>query len=249
MSEEESSVLFSLKELMSIEEDRIKTEEDDRVRGEEEAERARLDAEAQARDAEEARQRAEEERRRLEEQRRREESARVEAIQHAEVETARADAEQRARMEAMTAQQAHERQLATLHHDKGKKRLRYGIIAAAAILLIGTPTAGYFWWADYQEKQRIFALKQQEADRREAEIEAKEKALEEQTRKITELQEMLAKADQDSSEAKRLREELAAAKNMAATMGGGRRIPGKSSSGGTPKTTKCAPGDPLCSDL
>ena len=38
MSEEDSSVLFSLNELMSIEEDRLKTEEEDRNRAEQEAE-------------------------------------------------------------------------------------------------------------------------------------------------------------------------------------------------------------------
>ena len=62
MSEQkESSVLFSLKELMNLEEDRIRSEEADRAAQAAAAEQARLEAERTAREAEEARIRAEEE--------------------------------------------------------------------------------------------------------------------------------------------------------------------------------------------
>ena len=102
MSEQkESSVLFSLKELMNLEEDRIKQEEETKRAQAEAAERSRLDAERRAREEEEARIRAEENRRRTEEARSREENARLEALRLAEVEKARVEAEQRARMEAM----------------------------------------------------------------------------------------------------------------------------------------------------
>ena len=50
--QKESSVLFSLKELMSLEEDRIKQEEDDRKRKEQAEQQARLDAERRAREEE-----------------------------------------------------------------------------------------------------------------------------------------------------------------------------------------------------
>ena len=49
MADEESSVLFSLNELMSIEEDRIKTEEHDRQQEQQQAEAARLRDSVQAR--------------------------------------------------------------------------------------------------------------------------------------------------------------------------------------------------------
>jgi colicin import membrane protein len=115
MSEQkESSVLFSLKELMNLEEDRIKNEEADRTAAANAAEKARADAELAARNAEESRIRAEEERRRVDEQRTREEAARLDAIRTAEIEKARIEAEQRARMEAMAAQQQHERSLAVI---------------------------------------------------------------------------------------------------------------------------------------
>ena len=59
MSEQkESSVLFSLKELMNLEEDRIKQEEETKRATAEAAERARLDSERRSRDEEEARIRA-----------------------------------------------------------------------------------------------------------------------------------------------------------------------------------------------
>src|SRR5262249_8905863 len=125
MSEQkESSVLFSLKELMSLEEDRIRSEEADRAAAAAAAERARVEAEQRAREAEEARIRAEEERRRSEEQRMREEAARLDAIKHGEIEEARVEAEQRARLDAMSAQQHHERHLAAIQGDEQKHKLR-----------------------------------------------------------------------------------------------------------------------------
>src|SRR5450755_2713809 len=98
MSEQkESSVLFSLKELMNLEEDRIKGEEAEKAATAAAAEKARVEAERAAREAEEARIRSEQERRRLDDQRSREENARLEAIRHAEMEKTRLEAEQRAR--------------------------------------------------------------------------------------------------------------------------------------------------------
>src|SRR5262245_59088479 len=94
--QKESSVLFSLKELMTLEEDRIKQEDDDRKKKEQAEVQARLDGERRAREAEEERVRQENERKRQEDQRTREEQARVEAIRQGEVEKARKDAENQA---------------------------------------------------------------------------------------------------------------------------------------------------------
>jgi len=138
--QKESSVLFSLKELMNLEEDRIKTEDDEKKRRAEADVQARVEAERRARDQEAQRLQAEEDRRRSEEQRTKEEAARLEAIRHGEIEKARVEAEQRARMEAMSKQQEHERHLSTLHHDEHKKKLQRMVtfsVAGAAILLFG----------------------------------------------------------------------------------------------------------------
>ena len=66
MSEQkESSVLFSLKELMNLEEDRIEQEENEEKRKADAAERARQEEARRAEDAQQARLQAEEEKRRM----------------------------------------------------------------------------------------------------------------------------------------------------------------------------------------
>src|SRR5881394_4441040 len=72
--QKESSVLFSLKELMNLEEDRIKQEEADKDRRARQEADAKAAAERAARDAEERRIREEEEARRVEDLRRKEEA-------------------------------------------------------------------------------------------------------------------------------------------------------------------------------
>lgn len=139
--QKESSVLFSLKELMNLEEERIKKEDDDRKRKEEAEAQARMDAERRQREEEERRLRAEDERKRGEEARAREEAARLEAIRHAEVEKARIEAEGQARMEALRRQQEHEKELHVLSQDKHKKRLTY-IAMGAGFLVIAVAVGG-----------------------------------------------------------------------------------------------------------
>jgi colicin import membrane protein len=255
MSEEESSVLFSLKELMSIEEDRIKTEEDDRVRLAQEAERLRLETERRAREAEDARIRAEEERRRVEEQRRREEQARLAAIQQGELEKARTEAEQRARLEAMTAQQAHERQLAQLKQDKGKKQLQTFLIVGACVVVLGGGIGGYFAWKNVQEKEAALAAQQAEAKRLKEEAEAERMRRQQE---IDDLKGSLAKLEGDSEEAKKLREKIAQLEQDKDTdkpapgNRGGRPSTGSGGKTDAPAPTPkpaCREGDPMCSDI
>ncbi|HHH31167.1 MAG TPA: hypothetical protein ENK57_22850 [Polyangiaceae bacterium] len=252
MSEEESSVLFSLKELMTIEEDRIKTEEEDRQKAQEEAERARLEAERQAREAEEARIRAEEERRRLEEQRRREEQARLEALKQAEIEKARAEAEQRARLEAMSAQQQHERQLARLNQDKDKKRLRNMLIGGAIAALLVLGLGGYFAYESIQEERRAKELQAAETKRKAEELAKQKREFEAQQAKIVELQEKLANAA-DPAQIEKLRKELEEATSKRDAIKSGGYRPGAGAGAGKKSAPapqpKCAPGDPLCSDI
>jgi len=87
--QKESSVLFSLKELMDLEQERIAREEADRARKAEELRLKREAEERAKRELEEQRAREEEERRRAEAQRQREEEARLEAIKQAEIERAK----------------------------------------------------------------------------------------------------------------------------------------------------------------
>ena len=250
MSEQkESSVLFSLKELMSLEEDRIRTEEAERAAQAAAAERARQEAERQAREAEEARIRSEEERRRTEEQRGREEVARLEAIRVAEIEKARVEAAQRARLEAMTAQQQHERSLAAIHGDEHKQKLRKILIAVAiAVPMIGG-LAGFLVYKDYQAKQAQQAAMVAEQQRLGDEKKKLEASLIEQQKKVDALLADLANAKDDATRAqlqKQLQEEQQKQQQMRG--GGGVRPAGGAGAPAAPKP-KCTPGDPLCSDL
>ena len=254
MSEQkESSVLFSLKELMNLEEDRIKTEEADKAAQAASAERARLDAERAAREAEEARIRAEEERRRADEQRARENDAKLQAIRIAEVEKARVEAEQRARLEAMAVQQQHEKALATIQHDDSKKKLRKMLIGIiVAVILIGS-VSGFLVYKQHTEAQARIAAQEAQQQALEDEKKKLEANAKEQAQKIDNLLTSLSSAKDEATRLalqKQLEEERA--KQDALKKGGGgsgRPASGGGTSGGSKAPCNCSPGDPLCSCL
>jgi colicin import membrane protein len=249
--QKESSVLFSLKELMNLEENRIKEEEqekDRRARAEAER-RAREDAERRA--AEELRLRNEEETRRAEELRRKEESTRLEAIRLGEIEKAKAEAEHQARLQAMHAQQAHEQHIAALNSDSTKKRLKLIVGIVSAVLVVGgILTAVLVSKANEEQRKRdAIAL----AERQRVDV-AQKKALEElQQLKADQeaLQGQLSSA-KDEAARREIEAKIAASKaesdaKAKAARGGG----GAPRGGGAKKAAdcNCPPGDPLCSCL
>jgi colicin import membrane protein len=248
MSEQkESSVLFSLKELMSLEEDRIRSEEAEKAAAFAAAQKAKAEAERAAREAEESRIRAESERRRMEEQRTREDAARVEAIRVAEIEKARMEAEQRARIEAMAAQQSHERSLAALREDKGKKTLRSLLIGGSAVVAVGVLVTGYMVYQTQQQNQARIAAAAAERAEAEAAAAAARARADESQRKIDSLLMQLANANDQATRLslqKALQDEQDKVKK---SVPGGARGP-VAPKGGSAKPA-CAPGDPLCSNL
>lgn len=135
MTQKDSSVLFSLQELMTLEKDRVSEEEELERRAEEAMLRERRADEARRLAEEEARLRDAEERRRRDELRLREEHARLDAIRQAEVERARLETESAGRLEQLRRHQAHEKELAALHQDRGKKRLRLFALATVGLLV------------------------------------------------------------------------------------------------------------------
>lgn len=164
--QKESSVLFSLKELMNLEEDRIKKEDDDRRRQEAAETQARLEAERRAREEEERRLRTEDERKRGDEARMREEKARLEAIRHGEVEKARVEAENVARMEAQRRQQEHEKELHVLSQDKHKKRLTYVALGSGFVLVAALVGGGIIIKGQIDQRKALEAqLNSLNADR------------------------------------------------------------------------------------
>src|SRR5690606_25263209 len=136
-------------------------------------------------------------------------------IQRGELEKARTEAEQRARLEAMTAQQAHERQLAALNQDQGKKRLRNLLIAGAAVVVIGGSTAGYFVYQNAEENRALQAQKDAEAARLREEAEKKQRELETKLAQISELEERISAASGNAEELERLQKQLAEAQKDA----------------------------------
>lgn len=249
--QKDSSVLFSLKELMNLEEDRIRQEEDARRRAADEAVRAQQDAERKAREAEEARLNAMEERRRQEDLRSREEQAKLEAIRQAEIERARLDAENQARIEAMRQQQQHQLQLAAVTEDKKKKTLTMIAVGAGVLLVLLLAGGGYA--IKVQQDKQFATAQAAEAERAalQAKIDDLNRQAREQSEEVDKLKGAVANAKNDSdrqaAEA-RLREAEARRSATMKTLGNVRAAP---ASGGAPKppTKKCAPGDPLCSDL
>jgi colicin import membrane protein len=253
MSEQkESSVLFSLKELMNLEEDRIKTEETSKAEQARQAEQARLDAERAARDAEEARIQAENEKRRLDEARQREETARLDAIRQAEVEKARVEAERQAQLAAMAAQQQHERQLEAVRNDEGKKKLRNVLIGVAVVVPLIAGGVGYMVYTSNQEKQQQIAAQKLEAERLAEERAKLEAKLKESDSRVSGLQGQLEN-EKDEAKRRELQKQLADAEREKANIG--RQVggpgPGKAPSGdsGAKKPCNCNPSDPLCDCL
>jgi colicin import membrane protein len=255
--QKESSVLFSLKELMNLEEDRIREEEAEKAR----RARAELDAreakDRAARDAEERRLREEEERRRGEDLRKREEQTRLEAIRQGEVEKARAEAEHRARMDAMAAQQAHEAKLATINQDEHKKRLQMTVGVIAFVFVAALIGGGVYFKKHNDQVNRERA----ENERARAELEARATAAENQVKQSQEKESELKSAlnnAKDEADRARIQQELTKAQEQTAVarrslhaVGGGSTSSG--SSGASKPASKpacnCTPGDPLCSCL
>jgi colicin import membrane protein len=250
--QKESSVLFSLKELMNLEEDRIRQEDDEKKRRAEADAQARLEAERHARDQEQARLQVEEERRHGEEQRKKEAAARLEAIRHAEIEKARMEAEQRGKMEAMTQQQAHQLQMSTLQHDEHKKKLQRMVtfsVGGGTILLIGSLLL-YFGKikpdAEAREAATRAALVQQAEEAKKLQAQ-----LTEQSQRVNDLMGQLEAAQDEKTRAelrRKIQEEQRKRDDLvrprAPKASGGGEAPPKAA-----KPCNCQPGDPLCSCL
>lgn len=244
----ESSVLFSLKELMSIEDQRLREEEAAARKRADDELQARLLAEARAKEAEEARVRAEEERRRVFEAQRREEEAKLEAMRMAEVEKARVAAEQKARLEAMEKQQEHEHKLAQLTHDKQKKRLQRLVTfgSLGALLLFGGG-AGYYFGVLVPDMEKQRAAQEAQLAAEKLDRERLQRDFDEKSAKVDKLLSDLRLA-QSQAETERLKRELdAAQKDRDKAKSSFQNVAKKDQ----PANTKCVcpEGDPLCGCL
>jgi len=247
--QKESSVLFSLKELMSLEEDRIRQEEAERRRQEEAATSARLESERRAREEEEARLRAIEDERQAGEQKQREEAARLEAIHHAEIERARLEAENAARLQQQRNQQEHAERIAALSQDKSKKKLLYIAVSSGVFLLLVLVFGGMAI-KNSLDRQKVLedtiSTLNQDAEKLKAEM-AQATTPEERARLERELAEN-QKAMQDLKSNPDKAPQAPPRPRVRQAPGAG--APASGASPDKPKgPCDCKPGDPLCSCL
>ncbi len=135
----ESSVRFSLGELMRLEDERIAEEEANRRLRDELLAQQALAADRQRREQAEARQREEDARARAEAARVREEATRLQAIHDAEIERARHEAQSAARIEELRIQQEHERHVGAQRQEVRVRRLSF-VAAVGAVLVLGGVT-------------------------------------------------------------------------------------------------------------
>jgi len=129
-----SSVVFSLKELARMEEERVRAHAEAEARERESRDRAERDARERARCEEQARAQAETEARREVERRAREEAARLEAARQAALGAARAEVDARARAQERERERLHELEVArarALERRSGGARVAATLVGAA----------------------------------------------------------------------------------------------------------------------
>ncbi len=249
----ESSVLFSLRELRDIEDQRIQEETSAQKQAEEDRIRAQMDAERRAREAEENARRAkldEEQRRREDEERRlREEQLRLE------------ETERRARVEAQAALErervAREMEIRAV---EAQKKRPTALVAMAVGLLVVIGGLGIFLYNQRQETaqkereskaraeqiraeidstlQRIEGLDQEKEERFQKLLAAD--SAEEKVKAQRELEETEAKLRAEKDALKRLREQAAEKRERDEKREAQRREENKK------VKVKCDPSDPLC---
>lgn len=247
----ESSVLFSLNQLMHLEQQRVREEDDARRRAFEAAERARLDAELRRRAEQEERIRVEEARRLAAEAARREEAVRHEAIRLAALEKARIEASRRAQIAILSQEQKHERDLAALRQDAQKRRLQRTLIlgGALAVLLLGGGAGLYFGKlqpeAEQAQREQAAQLAQSEAS-----LTAAKDAYDKATRDEGAALAALRLANDEAARLKAQQAVDAANQQKLAAKGrlsGAQKATGRKTSGGG---CVCEhPGDPMCGCL
>lgn len=160
----DTSVTFSLAELASLEQERVREEDAKRARAREKEARELREAEARRREVETARVAAEAEARARREREEAVEKARMEARERAAAEVARIEAEARARLDADNAARAHELAVIRVRTEGGRRRLQTGLAVALGFVLCGGAVVGY------QGAQRVAGLEQTAAQLREEHV-------------------------------------------------------------------------------
>lgn len=248
----ESSVLFSLRELRSIEEERIAEEDAARRRAEDERRRAIEEAERRVREEQEARRQAAEEA----ERRGRDEIERREREERLRVE----EAERRARVEAQAnldhRRMAHEMELRAMEVQRKRPT---ALIAVAAILVLAVGGLGFLVYKKSQESEKLdkqLAALQEQMNRTTGEVNGLAAKLQQDLEAIraAKTEEARKAAEAKAEETKRqLAEKQQALDNLrkrarekSSDSGGGREKSGGGKTDDKTIKTNCDPNDPLC---
>jgi colicin import membrane protein len=248
----ESSVLFSLRELMSLEQDRVASERAANERRVQEAQQRRLADERAKSEAEAQKVRDIEESRLAGEQREREAAARLEAISLAELARAKAEVEHEAQLRELTARRGHEAQLVAIHQQSSTRRTKIGATVAIGILVLGMLGLGWKWRADQQaanlaRANDAAALAQLEDEK--AKLQQQIDAAQAESQR---LQEALG-STKSAEEAIKLKAARDRVTRRLATLQEKQKSP-KATRSGVPTSSKtpnctCTEGDPLCGCL
>lgn len=243
----DNSVLFSLRELRGIEEQRVEEEADTKRRAEEEALRQKMEAERLAREQQEATARAQAEA----EQRVRDEAERRQREEQMRLD----EAERRARVEAQAQieQQRLAKEMEIRALEASKKRPT-ALIVMAGVLVLAVVSLGVFLYkknaaADKLDQARQEAIiAQKKAEQRLARLTDE---IEKQQAALVTLQDQLAKADSEAERAavrKKIAAKQAALERLKEQAKDGRRG-GRGKHSDKPDGTiklNCDPTDPLC---
>jgi colicin import membrane protein len=153
-------------------------------------------------------------------------------------------------MEALTAQQAHEQQLAALNSDEGKKRLKMFVGIAVGVLLVAVIGGGIAFKNAAEKAEKEKAAAEARIAVAEAESKRLKDTFEAAQKREEELKSSLASAKDEATRAK-LEAELSKATEQKKQAGAAMHSSGGSAkpSGGAAKPCNCPPGDPLCSCL
>ena len=241
----DSSVVFSLNELMRLE-DRRREEEAEAARAREAAtRRAAAEAEARERAAEEERLRAAEARRLAEALAVCEHEARLQAMTEAEIVRARHEAEAATRAEELLATREHERALVVSRDEVSRRKLARATYATAALLV--ATWAGGGWYSVQAARQ----MTEEQATYREATatqkgaLEKLQRAFEEQDDKIASLEKDFADLHRTETAPAPARAQVTPGPRGASPEHTQVRPPPR---GASPRPA-CKDHDPLCTDL
>lgn len=238
-------MLFTLRELMSLEEQRILGEKSAEEAQRAEALRKKTEAEFRIAAETEAKRRAQEERRRADAAALREEQARLEAVRIATIERARLEAAAAAQQAELAQRHQHEQALHRLRADGERHALRRGFVIVLALSSLAAVGGAYVHFGVLQPKREAERARLEAAAQSErAEADRSRDAVADLQREADDLAARL-EAERKAKEAALAR---AAAAASAKPTGSARIIPPP------PQPTvreqePCNPKDPMCGSL